>query len=292
MKRLLILICMILVMSFPAYAEANQIPARPNVNADYYQYYAVFYRENSKEYYLVYSPSPIVYASNSSTYLTFLWKPETSEEWVQLSSFPYVWGYLTYLCGNGDIMTSNGTVKYTSAVDTVFTEHAKANFSAYSDYWDNSGGGNDDSSPGIISGLRSVVNAISSLPSKIGNSILDILKSLFIPADGFLEGKINYIVDRFKVAFGITPYDMSSMFSSEKALSDITVTMYGSTATIVKMDYVIEALAVFRKIIRGFICLLLLFYNINQFLGFIGQAPITLGALIGIRNHVAHSEDA
>jgi len=67
--------------------------------------------------------------------------------------------------------------------------------------------------------------------------------------------------------------------------------MYGTTATIVNMDYVIEALTMFRKVIRGFITLLLLFYNINQFLAFIGQAPITLGALIGIKNHMERSED-
>ncbi|PPK82240.1 hypothetical protein BXY41_103456 [Lacrimispora xylanisolvens] len=292
MKRFLILLCMILVMSFPSYADVKQIPARPKMNAEYYQYYALFYRGNNSSYYLFYSPTSIVYASTSSTYVAFSWTPGTSDDWVQLSSFPNIWGYLTYLSGNGDVMTSSGTVKYTSASDTVFTEHAKANFSAYSDYWDNSSGGDDDPSPGIISGLRNVVNAISSLPGKIGNSILDILKSLFIPADGYLEEKINYLVQRFKVAFGITPYDMSGMFSSEKALADIKITIYGVTATVVEMDYVIEALAVFRKIIRGFICLLLLFYNINQFLGFIGQAPITLGALIGIKNHMERSEDS
>ncbi|MGC6178129.1 hypothetical protein [Lacrimispora sp. 38-1] len=292
MKRFVILLCMILAMTFPSYADVKQIPARPNMNAEYYQYYALFYRSNNSSYYLFYSPTPIVYASTSSTYVAFSWTPGTSENWEQLSSFPNIWGYLTYLSANGDIMTSSGTVKYTSASDTVFTEHAKANFSAYSDYWDNSSGGDDDPSPGIISGLRNVVNAISSLPGKIGNAILDILKSLFIPADGYLEEKINYLVERFKGAFAVTPYDMSSVFSSEKELSDITVTMYGTTATIVNMDYVIEALTKFRKVIRGFITLLLLFYNINQFLAFIGQAPITLGALIGIKNHMERSEDS
>ena len=291
MKRFLILLCMILAMTFPSYADVKQIPARPKMKAEYYQYYALFYRSTNSSYYLFYSPTAIVYASTSSTYVAFIWTPGTSDNWEQLSSFPNIWGYLTYLSGNGDIMTSSGTVKYTSASDMVFTEHAKANFSAYSDYWDNSGGGDDDPSPGIISGLRNVVNAISSLPGKIGNAILDILKSLFIPADGYLEGKINYLVDRFKGAFSVTPYDMSSVFSSEKELSDITVTMYGTTATIVNMDYVIEALTKFRKVIRGFITLLLLFYNINQFLAFIGQAPITLGALIGIKNHMERSED-
>lgn len=293
MKRFLILLCMILVMSFPSYADVKQIPARPNMNAEYYKYYAIFYRSNNSSYYLIYSPTPIVYlASNASSYVSFIWSPGTSEKWEQLSSFPYIWGYLTYLSANSDVMTTSGAVKFTSASEIAFTEHAKANFSAYSDYWNNSGVGDDDSNSGIISGLRDVVNAITSLPSKIGNSILDILKSLFIPADGYLEEKINYLVERFKGAFAITPYDMSSVFSSEKEMSDITITIFGTTATIVQMDYVIEALSKFRKIIRGFIALLLLFYNINQFLAFIGQAPVSLGALIGIKNHMEQSDDS
>jgi hypothetical protein len=292
MKRLLVMLCMVLLMSFPSYADVKQIPARPKVNEEYYQHYSLFYNSMNKSYYLFYSPTAIVYSSSGGgTYIAFIWTPGTSEDWVKLSSFPNVWGYLAYLSGNSDVVTSSGAVKYASASDVVFTEHAKSNFSAYSDYWDNSGGGDGETNSGIIAGLRSVVNAISSLPGKIGNSFLDVLKSLFIPADGYLEAKINYIAERFRVAFGVTAYDMSSVFSSEKPLSDITVTMYGTTTTIVKMDYVIEALAKFRKVIRGFITLLLLFYNINQFLAFIGQAPITLGALIGIKNHMEHSED-
>ena len=50
--------------------------------------------------------------------------------------------------------------------------------------------------------------------------------------------------------------------------------------TIVRMDVVDKVVKKFRPIIRGFMWLMLVFYNINQFLHFIGQESMTLGGII------------
>ncbi len=56
------------------------------------------------------------------------------------------------------------------------------------------------------------------------------------------------------------------------------------------MDYVIQAITLFRPYIRGFIMLLLALYSINQFLGLIGQPSLSLGALLMLNSSSGGSE--
>lgn len=291
MKRFscMILVCFLLV--FPAYADnLKQIPERPNVNKDYYKYYAIFYNSEYKCYYIFYSTEPYTIGSNNvmvrpDSNVHFYWQPP-SESWGQTSrwdsSMNIFGGKSTYLSGNYDFLDSGKNVIAQQSSDIAFTEHAKSNFNVYADYWviDDEG----ESNAGLISGLRDVVNAVLSLPTKIVNGIQSFLKTLFIPQEGFIEEKINSLVEKFKSAFGITAFDMSLVFTGSKAVTDIDVSLYGRTMTIVDTSYLTDALDFFRPVIRGFIFLMLFFYNLNQFMGFIGQAPLTLGALIGIKN--------
>lgn len=89
-------------------------------------------------------------------------------------------------------------------------------------------------------------------------------------------GKIEYLQEQFSY-LGIGSLDMSVLFENEKPLDDIQVEIYGQTLTIVRMDFVNDAIHKFRAVIRGFITLLLILYNYNQFMGLIGQPGITLG---------------
>lgn len=116
---------------------------------------------------------------------------------------------------------------------------------------------------------------IGELPAKFAEAV----KGIFIPEEGYIDGKIEYLKNQIMVAFGIGAYDMSSMFSSETTMKDIKITLYGHTMTICSMKFVMKALGTFRPIIRGFIVLMMIFYNINQLLICLGFSPVTLGSL-------------
>ncbi len=127
----------------------------------------------------------------------------------------------------------------------------------------------------VLEKLRSIIQGILDLPDKIGNSI----KGLFLPSDGFIEGKIQHFRDKL-YSMGVDTYDMESIFNKEQPFADITCTIKGQTVTIVRMDVVDKVVKKFRPVIRGFMWLMLVFYNINQFLRFIGQEGMTLGGIV------------
>lgn len=111
--------------------------------------------------------------------------------------------------------------------------------------------------------------------------ILDGLKKLFIPTDGFIENCVNNIKNEFLVTFGVSDFDIKLAFGSEASLTDINMTynssLFSYTGNVVKMSYVINALATFRPYIRGLISLFLCIYSINQFCGLIGQQGLAIG---------------
>lgn len=106
------------------------------------------------------------------------------------------------------------------------------------------------------------------------NLITNAVKRVFIPDDGVVES----IMDRLKANFDglLVSYDLKSLVTDGKMFGDIKVTMYGKTMTIVDASLVEDAVMHFRSIIRGFMVLLLVLFNINQFLGFIGQPAISI----------------
>lgn len=127
----------------------------------------------------------------------------------------------------------------------------------------------------VLDKLRSIKQGIFDLPDKIGDAI----KGLFLPSDGFIEGKIEHFREKL-LGMGIDTYDMGAIFNSEQPFEDITCTIRGQKVTIVRMDLVDKVVKRFRPVIRGFMWLMLVFYNINQFLAFIGQKGMTLGGVI------------
>lgn len=126
----------------------------------------------------------------------------------------------------------------------------------------------------IINGFSDIAEKIANLPTLIGEIIIDGIKGIFVPSDGFIEEKLELLKTSFTEAFGVTAYDMSLIFEDAQGFEDITCTMYGQTVTIVDMDNVVKGILKFRPVIRGFIVLLMIYYNINQCLSFIGQGSI------------------
>lgn len=120
----------------------------------------------------------------------------------------------------------------------------------------------------------------SDMLTGLGDKIVESIKGVFLPSDGFFDEKVDFLKNKIAVTFGVSAYDMSHIFSAERSFTDFKANMYGKELTIIDMSYVVDALGTVRPIIRGFITLCLVFYNINQFLAFIGQPAISLGNMI------------
>lgn len=138
--------------------------------------------------------------------------------------------------------------------------------------------------------FASVIEAVAQLPAKIAELVIDGLKWLFIPDEDFINSKIEYLKKAFN-RLGVATYDMSAIMGKETVFSDITCTIFGQEVVIVRMDIVENAVLKFRAVIRGFMTLMLVIYNYNQFMGLIGQQQLTLGfQTIGILRGMKEDE--
>lgn len=105
------------------------------------------------------------------------------------------------------------------------------------------------------------------------------IRDVFIPDTEFINSQVEYLKSEF-LALGIGLYDMTDIFNEEKPFEDITASIRGQEVVIVNMDIVKGAVEEFRPIIRGFMVLMLVIYNYNQFMGLIGQQGITMGHVV------------
>lgn len=136
---------------------------------------------------------------------------------------------------------------------------------------------------GILGGVENIVDVIKDGASKITDGIIGGVKSIFIPEDGYIEKKIKEMQKEFD-SMGVVVYDMSVLFGKSSPIEDITVEIKGTRAVIFDSASLEYALDKFRPIIRGFFMLLLVFYNANQYLGFIGQMGVSVSGFVGVVN--------
>lgn len=143
---------------------------------------------------------------------------------------------------------------------------------------------------GIVDWLSSIAEKISSLPQSIADKIkgffdtlLDGIKRIFIPEDGFIESKVQEVQDIFGGAL-VGAYDMSDIFTQSEKPSDIEVGYnlgkVRVSGKIVDFSFLDKALVKIRPFIRGVIALFLILFNINQFLSLIGQNPISIAGVV------------
>lgn len=122
--------------------------------------------------------------------------------------------------------------------------------------------------------IKGILNNIIEFWKGLANLITNAVKRVFIPDDGVIES----IMDRLKANFNglLVSYDLKGLVTSGKMFSDITITMNKKTMTVVDSFVIDTAIKHFRPIIRGFMVLLLILFNVNQFLAFIGQPAISI----------------
>lgn len=81
-------------------------------------------------------------------------------------------------------------------------------------------------------------------------------------------------MEGLKAKIGIDVYDLDNLFSSSSAPTDITAEYNGGlwsySGKFVDFSWVVQGVEYFRPFIRGFIVLLLVFFNVRQALSMFG----------------------
>lgn len=138
----------------------------------------------------------------------------------------------------------------------------------------------------VSSIIQNIFSTVVSLPENILNGI----KFIFIPDTEHINNSIDTLVNNFKSAFGVNSYDISNLFGTETEVGDITGTIniggFEFNTSFFDSSVFIKGVNTFRPAVRGFVVFLLILFNINQFLHFIGQQGLSLGSLIHLDNKV------
>lgn len=120
--------------------------------------------------------------------------------------------------------------------------------------------------------LKDIFNKIVELPK----NILDGIKEVFIPDTNDINTMFNSAMLSIRSKFGFQEFDFNNIASGSATPTDIAkaYTINGLGTMNLKFfdtKYLIQGVEFFRPFIRGFIVLLLIFYNAKMFLGFIGH---------------------
>lgn len=118
--------------------------------------------------------------------------------------------------------------------------------------------------------------SIASIPQRIG----DFIASLFVPDTEKLNNTFDDVKAKFQRAFNVSSLDISGIFGDEVRPSvkghKVSVKNVGTfNMPDIDFTYLDKALEKFRPIIRGFLVLLLIFYNFNQYSKLIKAGTIT-----------------
>lgn len=103
--------------------------------------------------------------------------------------------------------------------------------------------------------------------------ILSAIKSVFVPDKETLQASFDKVTVKCNKL--LVSYDLERLFKTETNIADVTVIMYGKKAVVVDSSIVQTGISYFRPYIRGFLVLMLVFFNVNQFLSLIGANPIS-----------------
>lgn len=124
----------------------------------------------------------------------------------------------------------------------------------------------------LLGGLKSIWEGICSLPQVI----LDGIREIFIPDTQAVDDIFQSTLDTLHGKFGAPEYDLDLLFTDSVQPDSITgeyeIPGLG-VMNLVFLDttFLIKGVEFFRLFIRGFLVLLLVLYNWNQFLLLIGQ---------------------
>ena len=122
----------------------------------------------------------------------------------------------------------------------------------------------------IATKLQSVIDTLTGIPSLILNGIKDI----FVPDTAVIEQEFNALLDKLEDKMGIFQYDLDNLFADSMQPGNIEgtfgTTLWSYTGAFVDFRWLIQGVEYFRPIIRGFLVLLMFFYNVRMALSMFG----------------------
>lgn len=134
--------------------------------------------------------------------------------------------------------------------------------------------------PSLLSDLWDTVKGIPDL-------IISGLKSLILPDKEYFSNKKLQIENSFSSLLGFDVSSVSEMFNSSNVVStdlsaeEVNYNIHGIGAVKVKgfdNSFLIGGINKFKPFIRGFVVLMLVFFNFNNLLNLIGQSSLTSAA--------------
>lgn len=142
----------------------------------------------------------------------------------------------------------------------------------------------------LVGWLSDIWDSIKSLPK----SILDGIKDIFVPDSGYIDTAFNSFINDIKAKFNIDTSAFENLFTSEKPVEDVYIDyeingIGKKKFKVLDTSFLKQGVEFFRPIIRGFIVLMLLFYNIRQLIGFFGYDA---GVVAGRTEHIKSSKES
>lgn len=104
---------------------------------------------------------------------------------------------------------------------------------------------------------------------------MDGIKEIFIPDKEVLQSTFNDCVKDIKMKFGFDTSVFEDLFDGERPVEDVegnyTISGVGTfKLKFLDTSFLKDGISFFRPLIRGFLVLMLLLYNIKQLIGFFG----------------------
>ena len=126
--------------------------------------------------------------------------------------------------------------------------------------------------------MRNIAQSIASLPSLIAEKIKDV----FVPDPDVLQDSIDTLKDDIMDTFGIDYDDIGDAFGEASSDLDLSTTfnLYGLSSFNAKYfdsTYLVEIMDDLNPYIRAFLVILLIFYNLKQFMTLFNISPSSGG---------------
>lgn len=128
----------------------------------------------------------------------------------------------------------------------------------------------------ILGNIKDKIVDIYDKIVELPTNILNGLKDIFIPKTDNIDSMFDNAMQSIRSKFGFQEFNLNALTNTSSSPTDIEDNYSFNGIGNLKLKffdtkYLIKGVEYFRPFIRGFVVLMLIFYNIKMFLGFIGH---------------------